>query len=127
MILLDSSVIIEMFRKKDKQQCFFYQLSQTNEDFAISAITHYEIFCGSDASQDLYWKDFLRIIPVLPFDTGSSKEAVSIYKELKRSNKMIDLADLLIAATAKSHKIPLATINIKHFSRVKGLKLLKNN
>ncbi len=39
---------------------------------------------------------------------------------------MIDLADLLIAATAKSHKIPLATINIKHFSRVRGLKLLKN-
>ena len=36
MILLDTSVLIEMFRVKDKQSTFFYRLSTDNNDFAIS-------------------------------------------------------------------------------------------
>jgi len=38
---------------------------------------------------------------------------------------MIDLADLLIGATALTHNIPISTLNIKHFERIKKLELLK--
>lgn len=37
---------------------------------------------------------------------------------------MIDLADILIGATALTHDIPLATLNIKHFERIKGLEII---
>ena len=124
MILLDTSVLIEMFRKKDKSTTFFYQLSQKNNDFFISIITHFEIFRGSDSLQDVFWRTFLKHVKVIPFDMISSYEAVRLYKQLKVKNKMNDLADLLIASTALAHNLNLATLNIKHFRKIPDLHIL---
>ena len=60
MILLDTSILIEMFRKKDKTDTFLYQISKENNDFAISILTHYEIFRGSNSIQDIFWTNFLK-------------------------------------------------------------------
>lgn len=37
---------------------------------------------------------------------------------------MIDIADLFIGATALTHNLPIATLNIKHFNRIKGLEII---
>jgi tRNA(fMet)-specific endonuclease VapC len=121
MILLDTSVLIEMFRAKDKTTTFFYRLAYDRNDFAISIITHYEIFRGSNSVQDTFWTNFLKNISVIPFDIKSSDAATGIYKLLKSQNKMIDLADLLIAATAIAHNSDLATLNLKDFKKIPNL------
>jgi len=54
MILLDSSILIEMFRKKDKEKTLFYSLSQTSDDLCISSITYYEIGIGNRKSHADY-------------------------------------------------------------------------
>jgi len=123
MILLDTSVLIEMFRMKSKSSTFFYQLSNDHNDFSISIITHYEIFRGSNEFQDIFWINFLKHIKIIPFDVKVSNEATKIYKQLKSENKMVDLADLLIAATALTHNLPLATLNFKHFSKIPNLRI----
>jgi len=125
MILLDTSVLIEMFRAKDKTSTFFYRLSNDNNDFAISILTHYEILRGCNSVQDIFWTNFLKHIKVIPFDLKSSNEAIKIYKQLKAQNQMIDLADLFIAAAAISHNLSLATLNLKHFNRIPNLHILK--
>jgi len=125
MILLDTSVLIEMFRVKDKTATFFYRLSNNNSNFAISVVTHYEIFRGCNSVQDNFWTNFLKNIKVLPFDIISSNEAIKIYKFLKVRNQMIDLADLLIASTAIAHNSDFATLNLKHFSNIPNLHILK--
>jgi len=38
---------------------------------------------------------------------------------------MIDLADILIAATSISNGIPLATLNLSHFERITDLVIVK--
>lgn len=38
---------------------------------------------------------------------------------------MIDLADILIGATAVTYNIPIATTNVKHFDRIQGLEVVK--
>ncbi len=124
MILLDSSVQIELFRTADKEKTFFYQLASIENDFAISIITHYEIFAGSNEKQVSFWTEFLDSVEILDLDVGASEEAVKIYKQLKMSSKMIDLADILIAATSISNDIPIATLNLKHFERIKGLEIV---
>jgi predicted nucleic acid-binding protein len=55
----------------------------------------------------------------------SHDNAIEIYQELLSKNKIIDLADILIGATAITHEIPLATLNVKHFERIEQLKILK--
>jgi tRNA(fMet)-specific endonuclease VapC len=124
MILLDTSILIELFRTKDKSKTQFYRLSETEEDFAISAITHYEILIGSNKEQNNFWKNFLQQITVIPFDTKCSLEAINIYKTLKARNKLIELADLLIAATAIANEMSIATNNTKHFSRIESLNFI---
>lgn len=57
-------------------------------------------------------------------DLESSNQAIEIYKELKKKTKMIDLADILIAATSISQKLPLATLNLKHFQRINELEII---
>jgi tRNA(fMet)-specific endonuclease VapC len=44
---------------------------------------------------------------------------------LLKANKMIDLADILIEATALTHNISIATLNDKHFNRIQGLEIIK--
>ena len=124
MILLDSSILIDLFRKKNKEKTLFYKLSRTEEDFCISSITNYEIGIGNRKSHTAYWENLTEILTILPFDKSCSEKAIAIYLNLLKNNKMIDLADILIGATALTHDIPLATLNTKHFERIKGLKII---
>lgn len=125
MILLDTTVPIELFRKKNKQKTFFYELTKSHTEFAISTITHYQVLIGSNKNQDQFWDKFFNSLTILPFDIACSYEAVKIYKNLIAKNKLIELADLTIGATAKANNLQFATLNEKHFKRIEGLKIIK--
>lgn len=125
MILLDSSILIEIFRKKDKEKTLFFKLAKTHTDFCISSITYYEIGIGNRETHYKYWDTLTKQLTILPFDTACSDTAIDIYKELLKNNKMIDLADILIASTALTHKIPIATLNSKHFERINNLEIIQ--
>ncbi|MGJ3234689.1 type II toxin-antitoxin system VapC family toxin [Marivirga sp.] len=124
MILLDTSVLIDLFRKKEKENSFFYSLLDYEEDFAISAVTHYEIGIGNKKSKSNYWNHVYENLAFLDFNQSASDMAIDIYLNLKMKNKLIDIADILIASVAMSNEISLATLNIKHFERIDGLNLI---
>lgn len=125
MILLDSSILIELFRKKDKEKTLFYSLAKTYKTLCISSITYYEIGIGNRKSHSDYWEKLSETLRVFPFDKECSDNAITIYIDLLKANKMIDLADILIGATALTHNIPIATLNDKHFNRITGLEIIK--
>lgn len=124
MILLDSSVIIELFRKKDKQNTLFYKIAESYSELYISSLTHYEVGIGNKEKHFDYWQTLCNNLTVIPFDKTCSLTAISIYKNLTGRNKMIDLADILIGATAVSHHFPIATLNAKHFERIENLEII---
>lgn len=86
MILLDTSVLVELFRIKDKQKSFFYRLAENETAFAISSVTQYEILVDSKDVQDKFWEDFFGSLLILSFDEKCSTEAANIFKELKAKN-----------------------------------------
>lgn len=124
-VLLDTSVLIDYYRKKDKSKSYFYQLTDHYNTFAISAITYFEIYTGvSTAEQKLVWDTFFGEIVILPFDAEAAKTAANLNVDLKRIRKQIEIADLFIAATAISNNIACATLNKKHFQRIEKLILI---
>lgn len=125
MILLDSSILIDLFRKKNKAKTRFYDLTTNHTDFCISTITNYEIGIGNKESHYEFWERLKDSLQVLPFDEACSDNAIELYLNLLKKNQMIDLADILIGATAITHKIPIATLNDKHFKRIKGLEIIQ--
>lgn len=124
-ICLDTSVLIDYFRKVNKTKSFFYELTEEYDLFAVSAITEYEIYCGSNAEQDLYWDDFFNKIVSLPYNSEANRITTKVERELKKKNKTIDKPDIMIAGTAIANNMRLATLNVKHFERIDGLELIK--
>jgi predicted nucleic acid-binding protein len=123
-VVVDTSVLIDYFRKTDKSNSVLIDLFDQGYDFSISAITHYEVYSGATASQLPFWKQVLDRVKVLPFDEVVSQASVDINNSLKSKSKQIGMADLFIAATAIANNMSLATLNKKHFDRIDGLILL---
>ncbi|WP_426671570.1 type II toxin-antitoxin system VapC family toxin [Mucilaginibacter sp. McL0603] len=124
-VLLDTSILIEYYRKKDKSKSALFGLLQTPSIFAVSAVTHFEIYTGSSNEQSDFWNEFFQKITVLPFNAEISIEAANIDAALKKKRKQIAIPDLFIAATAIHHNIPLVTLNKKHFERVDKIQLVE--
>lgn len=123
-ILIDTTVLIDYFRKKNKEKTLLYRLS-TKHNFAISTITEFEFLVGLSEKHMEFAARLFENFLILPFDSQCVKTAAKIYKDLKSKNQLISPPDIFIAATAVSHDLSLATLNSKHFERVHNLKLLK--
>lgn len=118
LILIDTSILIDFFRKTDKSKSTLLSLVEQGFNYCISAISEYEIYTGANIAQSEYWEKFLQQIDVLPFDKDVARKAVEINMQLKKKRKQIAIPDLFIAATAHTHSLPIATLNKKHFERL---------
>lgn len=122
-IFLDTSVLIDYFRKKNKKKTFFFKLAK-DHDFAISVITKLEILNGSNDEQKEFWDELFSRFQIIVLGEKEVEVASDIIKKLKSKNKLIELPDILIGATALTHKLKLATFNISHFERIENLELI---
>ncbi|MEJ7770195.1 MAG: type II toxin-antitoxin system VapC family toxin [Chitinophagaceae bacterium] len=124
-ILVDTSILIDFYRKTDKANSVWISLIRKGYEYSISVVTKYEIYSGAVQGQLAFWDSVLQVISVIPLDEAAVNTAVDINARLKQKRKQIDLADLFIAATAITHKLPLATLNRKHFDRIDELTIIE--
>lgn len=123
-ILIDTTILIDYFRKVGKSKTKLVTLANQFDKIAISCVTEFEIFMGANYNQMLFWNALLNHITILPFDSKAVSEALNIKKELKQLRKTIDCADLFIASTAITNKLPFYTLNLKHFRDIETLNLI---
>ena len=124
-VCLDSSVLIDHYRKKDKEGSFFYQLVKKYQQFNISVISEYEILIGAKTVEQInYWKNVFSDFFILNYNSAINQIAleISLRQSTKRLN--IEFKDLIIASTAIQNKIPLATFNKKHFINIENLQII---
>ena len=122
-ILIDTSVVIDHFRKKNKQKSLLYELARENTLF-LSAISKFEFLVGAKLTQLRQTKKNIEGFYILSFNSHVADAASDIAKKLKAKNKIIEFRDIFIAATAIAGDMPLSTLNIKHFERIDDLKLI---
>lgn len=121
-LLVDTSVIIDFLRQQEKTTTWLYLLSQPKNQLFASTITHTELFAGKSiwekksTFQEL--ETIFSGIKLVPINETISQLAGKI-----RAKYDLDLIDAIIAATALDQKIPLVTLNQKHFSSIPHLKL----
>lgn len=123
-ILIDTSIIIDHLRLKDKKQTILYKLFQNDHQLFISILTYAESYAGKSIWQikkaKTILKDILSSIKTLPIEENLSEKAGQISALYN-----VDIVDAIIAATALEHKLELVTLNIKDFEKIEGLKLRK--
>ena len=122
-ILIDTSVVIDHFRKKNKQKSLLYELAKENLLF-LSAISKFEFLVGAKRTQIRQTKEIIGGFYILSFNSHVADVASDIAKKLRTKNKIIEFRDIFIAATAIANDMPLSTLNIKHFERIDALELI---
>jgi len=125
--MIDTTLLIDYFRKTDKSNSRLVQLSEQFDQLIISTVTEFEVYSGATDAQLTFWTELLSEVLVLPFDSQAAHIAVEIQRDLKKLRKTIEKADLFIAATAVANGLTLDTLNRKHFDKIKQLKLLDDN
>lgn len=111
--------------QKNKENSRLFALAEENSSFSVSIITTFEVYCGvKTKEQKIFWDNLFAEFTQLSFGEKANAEAITIYKNLKKRSQLIEVQDILIAATAKANNINLATNNFKHFDRIDGLQLI---
>jgi len=124
LICLDTSILIDYYRKKNKSKTKFVQLSE-NYEFAVSVITKFEILSGINEKQRDFWKRLFSNLKIIALDEEDVEIAAQIVRNLKSRNKIIGLKDILIASTAIAKDLPVSTLNLKDFERIDNLVIVK--
>jgi predicted nucleic acid-binding protein len=92
----------------------------------MSSVTLFELQCG--AKTEKHSEDIGKLckwIRTIPFDNEIAEISSIIYQRLKWEHKLIEFRDIFIAATAIAENLCVATLNTKHFERIKDIDLLK--
>ncbi|WKZ25458.1 MAG: type II toxin-antitoxin system VapC family toxin [bacterium] len=123
--LIDTNIFVDLLRDNLDIQNF-----SVKGDLATCSITLCELYYGAEKTSkpsssiegiESLTKDLnLRI---LDFDENTSKIFAKIKIELEKIGQRLEDFDLMIAATAIQNDMVLVTNNLKHFKRIKGLKI----
>ena len=127
--LFDTDAISELLRPHPAIAYLKWLMKLSREEQFTSSVVIGELYKGAYRSQarDRHLTNIeQRILPavtVLPYDTGTAKIFGRIRAHLEETGTILPDADLQIAATAIYHDLELVTGNLRHFSRIPGLKL----
>lgn len=76
---------------------------------------------GSHQMLDLFEQVIRPRFPILPVDERVGETFAQLKTALRQQGQVVADLDLLIAATAKSYQLTVATLNAADFSRVPGI------
>jgi len=118
--LFDSSVLIAHLR--GEQQATNLLLSATSEERLASVLSRAEIEGGMRSAERARVASLFGVLTLLPVTDPIAGRAGEYLRRFRRSHPGIDLVDYLVAATAELHGARLATLDVRHFPMVKGLR-----
>ena len=128
MICLDTDVIIDYLKGK---QDAVDVIKEYAGEVITTELNVFEVFHGiylrnySIEKEKEIADSFFNSLDVLPFDEGCGELGAKITAELVKKGKLIEQNDCLIAAIIlKSRFDKIITKNNKHFSRIRGLKVI---
>ncbi len=124
--LIDTNVIVDFWRGKNYLRDFSF------DRVSISVLVLSELYAGAEKSVNpsksrKQIEDFVKDydINVVDIDTNIAKIYGLIRATLEKKGEKLEDFDLLIASTAVAEDKILVTSNIKHFQRIKNLKVIK--
>ena len=127
MILLDTNVCIRILRRNPEAMRLYLE---NVGSVLLPAMAVAELYFGAKRSADpvrgrSIVDEFVEVVPVVHTNRDILRTFGDLKAILAAKGELVGDADTLIAATALTLDVPVATGNVKHFERFPGLKLLK--
>ena len=118
MILVDSDVLIEHLRGNTGARDWLVQARRTSGPLAMSVISLTEIAGGMRSPERREVMRLLGSMQRFEVTEQVAWRAATLMREHRRSHSGIGLGDYLIAATALTEGLELATLNVRHYPYV---------
>ena len=124
-VLVDTDILSAILRRDPNALPRARQYLAEYGQLSFSIITQYEILRGLKAkqaeSQLERFEELCRRSRVIPISHDVVLKASDLYADLRRQGNLIGDADILIAASALTEDLGVATNNESHFTRILGL------
>jgi predicted nucleic acid-binding protein len=121
-ILIDSDVLIEHLRGNTDARDWLVQARRTSGPLAMSVISVTEIAGGMRSPERREVMRLLGSMQRFEVTEQVAWRAATLMREYRRSHSGIGLGDYLIAATALTEGLELATLNVGHYPMFTALK-----
>jgi predicted nucleic acid-binding protein len=119
--LCDTNILIEYYKNNADVLEHLKIIGAAN--IAVSVITKAELFYGARNKQELLMLErHLSFCHCYQLDTQISELLAELMKTYSLSHRAT-IADMLIAATAVIHAVPLYTLNVKDFRFIPNIQL----
>ena len=115
MILADSDVLIEHLRGNTAAREWLVRARQDSGPLAISVVSLAEIVGGMRSPERREVMRLLGSMQRFEVTEQVAWRAAQLMREYRRSHSGIGPGDYLIAATALTEGLELATLNVRHF------------
>jgi len=130
-VILDTDVIIDYLKRRPDPDSknVFHAIKMEKLTAHMTSITVFELCRGARLSPEPERaleevKVLQGYLNVLPFNGETAETASEICVSLEKKGEPLEIRDLFIGATARTHGFPLTTRNIKHFERIPGLQAI---
>jgi tRNA(fMet)-specific endonuclease VapC len=129
-IILDADVIIK--GEKGNFDLITWLDSQTGQDLEIAAITLAELWHGIErataphrSKRERYLRTIVERLEPIPYTEITALIHARLWAELESSGNTIGAHDMILASTALERESAVATFNKRHFSLVRGLRIIE--
>jgi predicted nucleic acid-binding protein len=114
-VLIDSDMLIEVFRAKDAAILGRWADLGESEDVVLcSAVSVAELWHGVRPKEHEALENLFRALTCVPIDAGTGRQAGDYLRQYSKSHSL-ELGDALIASSAVLHGAALWTRNRKHY------------
>ncbi|KAF1086441.1 Ribonuclease VapC19 [Sporotomaculum syntrophicum] len=112
--LLDTTILIDLFRGRREAIIFLDQLTQEGSLY-ICPIVVAEIFSGIRSEEFPRVEEFFKAMNFCPINYNTAKKAGTFRRHFQKRGITLSISDTLIAATAIDNTLTLVTKNVRHF------------
>lgn len=113
-MVIDSSVLIDVLRRRPEARTFLRQALDGGLLHG-SVVAKAEVLSGMFPREADETRGLLEVVTWHDVTDDLAEEAGRLGQAYRKSHGVLGVSDLLIAATAKQLDLPLATRNVKHF------------
>ena len=122
--VLDSDVLIDHLRDSGPGRELVDRLS-AGAGFLVTAVSAFELALGRGYARDPAPADTLLAAPCMMLTKEAGIRAGAVQRELRAAGAGIDMRDAMQAGICLEAGLTLVTRNVRHFTRVPGLRVLK--
>ena len=126
-MILDTTFLVDILRGEETVGDLVEEVDESGPPF-VTTVTVMELYEGiyladsTERERDVV-RDVLDGLEEIPFNRQCAKLAGQLNAELVTSGQPIDETDVMIAAAALVHDLPVVTRNVDHFDRIEGIEV----